>query len=119
MCIRDRDLTAKYGVSTYLKMIRLGLPMSSQRLLFTLVSIFLAKMITSFGTEAIAAQKIGLQIESITYMVIGGLNGAIASFVGQNYGAKLSLIHISITLTDGARDANVNSLNEGQTIPLR
>ena len=82
------DLTAKYGVSTYLKMIRLGLPMSSQRLLFTLVSIFLAKMITSFGTEAIAAQKIGLQIESITYMVIGGLNGAIASFVGQNYGAK-------------------------------
>ena len=25
----------------------------------------------------------------------------------------------SITLTDGARDANVNSLNEGQTIPLK
>ena len=25
----------------------------------------------------------------------------------------------SITLTDGARDANANSLNEGQTIPLR
>lgn len=25
----------------------------------------------------------------------------------------------SITLTDGARDANANSPNEGQTIPLR
>ena len=82
------DLKSRYGVQTYLEMIKLGIPMSSQRVLFTLVNIVLAKMITSFGTDAIAAQKIGLQIESITYMVIGGLNGAIASFVGQNYGAK-------------------------------
>ncbi len=82
------DLQSRYGVQTYIEMMKLGVPMSSQRVLFTLVNIVLAKMITSFGTDAIAAQKIGLQIESITYMVIGGLNGAIASFVGQNYGAK-------------------------------
>lgn len=67
---------------------RLGFPMAFQRVLFTLVNIVLAKIIAIFGTESIAAQKIGLQIESITYMVIGGLNGAIASFTGQNYGAK-------------------------------
>lgn len=82
------DYKTKYETKTYRGMIRLGLPMSSQRVLFTIVNIMLAKMITTFGTEAIAAQKIGLQIESITYMVIGGLNGAIASFVGQNFGAK-------------------------------
>ena len=82
------EFKTKYRLMTYLELIKLGLPMSSQRVLFTLVNILLAKMITSFGTEAIAAQKIGLQIESITYMVIGGLNGAVASFVGQNYGAK-------------------------------
>ncbi|MBQ8992862.1 MAG: MATE family efflux transporter, partial [Turicibacter sp.] len=82
------DSKNKYRLTTYFELIKLGLPMSSQRVLFTLVNILLAKMITSFGTEAIAAQKIGLQIESITYMVIGGLNGAIASFVGQNYGAQ-------------------------------
>ena len=67
---------------------KLGFPMAFQRVLFTLVNIVLAKIIAIFGTESIAAQKIGLQIESITYMVIGGLNGAIASFTGQNYGAK-------------------------------
>lgn len=67
---------------------RLGLPMSFQRVLFTLVNIALARIIAKFGSDAIAAQKIGLQIESVVYMVVGGLNGAIASFVGQNYGAK-------------------------------
>ncbi len=68
--------------------IRLGYPMATQRVLFSLIGIILAKIVARFGSDAIAAQKIGLQIESIAYMVIGGLNGAIASFVGQNYGAK-------------------------------
>ena len=70
------------------EIIKLGLPMAFQRILFTLVNIILAKIIAIFGTDSIAAQKIGLQIESITYMVIGGLNGAISSFTGQNFGAK-------------------------------
>lgn len=66
----------------------LGMPMSMQRVLFTLINIVLARIVGGFGADAIAAQKIGLQIESIIYMVIGGLNGAITGFVGQNYGAK-------------------------------
>ncbi len=66
----------------------LGLPMSLQRVLFTVVNILLARIVGSFGADAIAAQKIGLQIESVVYMVVGGLNGAIAGFVGQNFGAK-------------------------------
>lgn len=71
-----------------LEITKLGFPMAFQRILFTLVNIILAKIIAIFGTNSIAAQKIGLQIESITYMVIGGLNGAIASFTGQNFGAN-------------------------------
>ena len=67
---------------------RLGLPMAFQRVLFTMVNIILARIITSFGSDALAAQKIGLQIESVVYMIIGGLSGAMASFVGQNFGAK-------------------------------
>lgn len=70
------------------EIIKLGFPMSFQRVLFTIVNIILARIISIFGSDAIAGQKIGLQIESITFMVIGGLNGAIASFTGQNYGAK-------------------------------
>ena len=40
--------------------------MAFQRILFTMVNIILAKIIAIFGTNSIAAQKIGLQIESIT-----------------------------------------------------
>ncbi|MEG0905954.1 MAG: MATE family efflux transporter [Cellulosilyticaceae bacterium] len=81
---------AKVGIDTekLKEVVRLGFPMAFQRILFTLVNIILARMITVFGSDAIAAQKIGLQIESVTYMVIGGLNGAVVSFTGQNFGAK-------------------------------
>ncbi|MGL6057735.1 MAG: MATE family efflux transporter [Culicoidibacterales bacterium] len=68
---------------------KLGFPMTTQRVLFTLIGILMAKLIAFYGADAIAAQKIGLQIESLTFMVIGGLNAATASFIGQNYGAQL------------------------------
>lgn len=67
---------------------KLGVAMAIQRGIFTFVNILLGRMIAEFGSQAIAAQKIALQIEAVTYMVIGGLNGATASFVGQNYGAN-------------------------------
>ncbi|WP_048569344.1 MATE family efflux transporter [Clostridium cylindrosporum] len=70
------------------EIMRLGIPNSMQRIIFTLINIALAKIISKFGADAIAAQKIGLQIESITFTIIGGFNGAAASFVGQNFGAK-------------------------------
>ena len=70
------------------KIMELGMPMTVQRVLFTLVGIILGRIVARFGSDAIAAQKIGFQIESISFMVVGGLNGAIASFVGQNFGAK-------------------------------
>ena len=82
------DRTVGVHMQKVKEIARLGLPMATQRVLFTLVNIALARIISTFGSDAIAAQKIGLQIESITFMIIGGLNGAVASFTGQNYGAK-------------------------------
>ena len=71
------------------EMMRLGTPIAIQRFLFTGFGIIIAKIISQWGPDAIAAQKIGLQIESITFMTIAGLQGAISSFIGQNYGAQL------------------------------
>jgi len=68
---------------------RLGLPPSMQYMIFSVVAIIMAKIVAGFGSDAIAAQKIGLQIEAMTFMTIGGLNGAIMSFTGQNFGAGL------------------------------
>lgn len=69
------------------EVIRLGLPITLQRVTFSLISIIIAKIIVKFGADAIAVQKVGIQIESISYMTIGGLQGAISAFFGQNYGA--------------------------------
>ena len=86
--IFNYDFTIKIDYKKIKEIIKLGLPMASQRVLFTIINILLAKIIALFGSDAIAAQKIGVQVESVAYMVIGGLNGAIASFTGQNFGAK-------------------------------
>lgn len=69
-------------------MIKLGFPPSTQFIVFSLVAMTIGKIVSGFGSHAIAAQKIGLQIEAITFMTIGGINGAILSFTGQNFGAK-------------------------------
>ncbi|MCE5221819.1 MAG: MATE family efflux transporter [Clostridium sp.] len=82
------NFSIKINYKKVKEIIILGFPMAFQRILFTVINIFLARIIAVFGSDAIAAQKIGLQIESITYMVIGGLQGAIAAFTGQNFGAK-------------------------------
>lgn len=82
------DFNISIDLDKIKEIIVLGFPMAFQRVLFTLVNIVLARIIAIFGSDAIAAQKIGLQIESITFMIIGGLNGAVATFSGQNFGAK-------------------------------
>lgn len=68
--------------------LKMGIPITIQRVTFISIGIIMAKIIASWGATAIGVQKIGLQIESISYMTIGGLQGAVAAFVGQNYGAK-------------------------------
>ena len=70
------------------EVIRLGVPITIQRVTFTIISIIIAKIIVRWGADAIAVQKVGIQIKSISYMTIGGLQGAIAAFFGQNYGAR-------------------------------
>ena len=48
----------------------------------------LARIIAQWGTTPIAVQKVGSQIESISWMTVGGFETAMSTFTGQNYGAK-------------------------------
>ncbi len=82
----------KFGINIKMdkikKLIELGLPVTIQRSLFTLVSIGLGKIVANWGAEAISGHRIALQIESVSFMTAGGFQGALASFIGQNYGAE-------------------------------
>ncbi len=66
----------------------LGVPSCLFNALFTMVGMALAVIISQYGKEAIAAQKVGSQIEAISWMTAGGFSTAMSTFVGQNVGAK-------------------------------
>ncbi len=77
-----------FNLAQMKEVLRMGIPITVQRVTFTVISIIIAKIIVQWGSNAIAVQRIGIQIESISYMTIGGLQGAIAAFIGQNFGAN-------------------------------
>lgn len=64
-----------------------GLPVAIQSGMFTLFAIFLARIISQWGPLPIAVQKVGAQIEAISWMTASGFSTALSTFVGQNYGA--------------------------------
>ena len=48
----------------------------------------LTRFVASWGDLAIAAQRVGSQVESISWMTAEGFGAAMNSFVAQNYGAR-------------------------------
>lgn len=73
---------------------KIGLPVSVQSMFFSLLSMLLSRIVAGWGDAAIAAQKVGTQIESISYTTAEGFATAVNAFVAQNYGAgKVERIH--------------------------
>lgn len=72
----------------YLKGIcRIGIPTAIQGMVYCLISMLLTRMVSAYGAEAVATQRVGGQIESISWNTADGFSAAINSFVAQNYGA--------------------------------
>ena len=65
----------------------IGLPGALQSGLFTVFSMVIGRIVANWGPVPIAAQKVGSQIEAISWLTAGGFSTAIATYVGQNYGA--------------------------------
>lgn len=68
--------------------IGLGISPTFQRVSFTLIAIGMARIISKWGATAIAVQKVGIQIEAISYMTAGGFMSALSTISGKAYGAK-------------------------------
>lgn len=72
----------------YLKEIfKIGTPAALQGSLYCAFSMVLTRMVSGFGDGAIATQRVGGQIESITWNVADGFAAALNAFSAQNYGA--------------------------------
>ncbi len=48
----------------------------------------IGRIIGAWGPVPIAVQKVGSQIEALSWMTANGFATALGSFTGQNYGAK-------------------------------
>ena len=69
------------------EIVRIGFPSAIQDALFSGISMVIARLIAGWGDAAVAVQKVGSQIESISWMAAGGFSTAVNAFVAQNYGA--------------------------------
>lgn len=76
------------NTNIYKLMYKLGIPVAIQSGMFTIFSMAIGVVVAAFGPVAVAVQKVGSQIESISWMSADGLAVAISTFIGQNYGAK-------------------------------
>lgn len=68
-------------------MVRIGFPAAVQSMLYCGISMVLTRFVTAWGDTAVAVQRVGGQIESISWMTADGFGMAINAFVGQNFGA--------------------------------
>lgn len=65
----------------------IGIPSSLQSMLYCGFSMVLTRMVSGFGDSGIAAQRVGGQIESVSWNTADGFAAAMNAFAAQNYGA--------------------------------
>ncbi len=76
------------------KIVAIGFPPALQDCIFSGISMILSRIVAGWGDGAVAAQKVGTQIESISWTIAGGLTTALNAFTAQNFGAgQISRIH--------------------------
>ncbi|NYT03011.1 MAG: MATE family efflux transporter [Methanosarcinales archaeon] len=79
-----------------LLMARIGSPLALTGALFSLIYVFITRIVAQFGTVHIAAMGIGQRWEGLAYFACIAASTAVATLVGQNLGAGR---------TDRAREA--------------
>lgn len=72
----------------WFKLIRLGFPAAIQTMFLSFIAMYIGRMVGRFGENSIAIQRVGAQIESISWMTTDGFSMAINAFIAQNFGAN-------------------------------
>lgn len=71
----------------YSGVFRIGGPTAVQSAMYCMISMVLARMASAFGADAVAVQRVGGQIESVSWNTADGFGAAMNAMAGQNYGA--------------------------------
>ena len=71
----------------YQGIFRIGVPAALQSTVYCLISMALARMAAIFGSAAVAVQRVGGQVEALSWNTADGFAASINAFSAQNYGA--------------------------------
>lgn len=85
--LRGICLNKMTGKKYYGGVCRIGIPTAIQGSRYCMISMVLTKMVASFGADAVAVQRVGGQVEALSWNMADGFAAAINAFVAQNYGA--------------------------------
>ncbi len=70
------------------QILRWSLPVALESGAFTALAMVVTSMVSAgYGGTAVAVQRVGGQIESLSWLIGGGFASAVTSFIGQNFGA--------------------------------
>ena len=69
------------------EIVRMSFPTALQTAAFAMITMTMARLVSGWGDVAVGVQKVGSQIESISWMTGDGFAVAVNSFVAQNHGA--------------------------------
>ena len=103
----------KFNKDVFNQIFKWTLPMSLENFVFPALTMIISRVVASYGADAIATQRIGSQVESITWLVGAGFGSAVTTYIGQNFGArKWTRIH------DGFKTAGIMMLVYGLFVSL-
>ena len=86
--LRELHLFSRFPGKFYKNILRIGLPTAIQSMIYCMISMVLTRMVSAFGAAAIAVQRVGGQIESVSWNTADGFASALNAFTAQNFGAK-------------------------------
>lgn len=71
----------------YKGIFKIGVPTALQGTMYCMISMVLTRMCSVFGPAAVAVQRVGGQVEAVSWNTADGFAAAINAFAAQNYGA--------------------------------
>ena len=86
--LQNMHVLSRFPAKYYISIFKIGFPTAVQSSIYCMISMALTRMVSVFGAGAIATQRVGGQIESVSWNTADGFAAALNAFVGQNYGAK-------------------------------
>ncbi len=122
LSMNPRDYTLKSGIP--LEIMLVGLPSAIMNISGVLSNVFMNRLMSGYGNEAVAGIGIAKKVDLLNYAVATGLSQGVIPLIGYNYSAKnykrmLSAVNTTLVLSIAVAAANTVFLLTGAGFIVR